>query len=196
MASEVQICNLALNKFGNISITSLEDATKEARACKVFYPLLRDEMLYEHPWNFAMKRADISAQLSDTPDFGYDYAYQLPADCLRVWELSDSDAEWEVESGELLVSQSENIYIRYIRKVTEAGRFSPSFVNCLGLRLAAELCTKLSDNKTLRETLLTELYKVAIPAAHRLNALEGNKKRHKDSQQLSEGNYSWQTEGR
>lgn len=196
MASEVQICNLALNKFGNLSITSLQDETKEARACKVFYPLMRDLLLTLAPWNFAMKRADISAQLSATPEFGFTHAYQLPTDCLRVWEVSGSDAEWEVESGELLISQEENIHIRYIRQVTETGRFSPLFVDCLSLRLAAELSTKLADDKSMRADLLTELNKIALPQAQSINSREGNKKRHKDAQEISAGNFSWQTEGR
>lgn len=196
MASEVQICNLALNKFGNLSITALTDETKEARACRVFYPIMRDLLLTLTPWNFAMTRADISAQLSDTPPFGFTHAYSLPPDCLRVWEVVDTDAEWEVESGELLITQDENIYIRYIKQVTETGRFSPLFVECLGLRLGAELSTKLADDKSMRADLLNELYTVALPQAQSINSKEGNKKRHKDAQSLDSGNYSWQTEGR
>jgi hypothetical protein len=196
-ASVVQICNLALMKFGNLSITSITAPTnKEERSCSVFYPLMRDEMVVAHPWNFAMKRADISAQLADTPSFGYDYAYQLPTDCLRVWELVDSKAEWVVESGQLLVSQDSEIYIRYIRQVLDPGLFSPSFVNCLATRLGAELAGKLSDDKAMRQALLQELYKVELPAAMWLNAIEGSKPRHTDEQSMDRGNFSWQAEGR
>lgn len=195
-ASVVQICNLALLKFGNVTITALTDATKEARACNVFYPLMRDEMIYAHPWNFAMKRADISAQLADAPAFGFDYAYTLPTDCLRVWELYGSDEEWVVESGQLLTNKEEEIYIRYIRRVEESGYFSPAFDNCLATRLGAELAAKLADDKAMRETLLSELYKITLPAAHALNAIEGNRPRHKDEQSMDKGNFAWQTEGR
>lgn len=214
-ASETQICNLALIKFGEKTINSLEDDTKEGRACKALYPLLREQMLSAHPWNFAMARADISAQLSDTPAFGYDYAYQLPSDCLRVWELYDqyadttsarvwysqsqlsknvsiSEDEWEVEGRELLTDRSENIYIRYIKDVTVTGHFPSMFVECLALRLAAELAVKLAESKSMRAELLNELDKVALPEARRLNAIEGNKKKHRDEQPLDEGNFSWQ----
>jgi len=193
--SEVQICNLALLKVGNLSITALTDATKEGRACNVLYPILRDELLAAHPWNFAMSRADISAQLVTTPVFQWDYAYTIPADCLRVWELYGTDAEWVVEGGELLTNQDEEIYIRYIKLVTETGRYSPSFANCLATRLGAELAGKLADNPKLRESLLQELYTKHLPDAYSLNAVEGNPPRHKDMQTLDKGNYSWQTEG-
>lgn len=195
-ASEVQICNLALLKFGTLTITSLNDSTKEARACKVLYPLMRDELLHAHPWNFAMKRADISAQLAATPAFEWDYAYTIPADCLRVWELYGTDAEWVVENGQLLTNQDEEIYIRYIFQVTTTGNFNPSFVNCLATRLGAELAAKLADDNKLRLSLLEELHKIQLPAAYTLNAIEGNRPQPKGEQPLDEGNFSWQTEGR
>lgn len=195
-ASEVQICNLALMKFGNLSISTLEDATKEARFCKVFYPLMRDELVYSHPWNFALRRADISAQLATTPAFEWSYAYTLPADCLRVWELYGTEDEWVVESGELLTNKEEEIYIRYIRQVTETGRFSPSFVNCLATRLGAEGAARLADDNKMRISLLEELYKIQIPAARIMNAMEGKRPARIDEQSIDNGNFSWQTEGR
>lgn len=194
--SEVQICNSALLKVGNLSITSLDDSNKEGRACKVLYPILRNELLAAHPWNFAMSRADISAQLAVTPAFQWDYAYTIPADCLRVWELYGSEAEWVVEGGELLINQDEEICIRYIKLVTETARFSPAFDNCLATRLGAELAGKLADNKNLRASLLEELFKKHLPDAYSLNAVEGNPPRHKDMQTLDMGNYSWQKVGR
>jgi len=194
-ASETQICNLALMKFGNISIASVDDDTKEARACKVFFPLLRDELVYSHPWNFAMKRADISASLTTTPAFGFDYAYTVPADCLRVWEFYGYDGDWVVENGILLTDADAEIYIRYIYQVTQAGKFNASFVQCLATRLAAELATKLSDDKNMRAALLSDLYKVEIPRAYALNAMEGTRPLHKDEQPLDKGNFAWQTEG-
>lgn len=194
--SVVEICNLALLNYGDITITSLEDATKQARTCKVFYPIMRDQLLYDHPWNFAMTRADISAQVATAPAFGFDYAYTLPSDCLRVWELSGSSAEWAVESGQLLTDQAEDIHIRYIKQVTETGRFNPAFVNCLGLFLGAKLAAKIADNSKVKAELLEELRKIALPSAHLLNAIEGNRPRHKDEQGMDSGNYSWQTQGR
>ncbi len=195
-ASEVQICNLALLKVGNLTITALTDSTKEARACNVFYPMMRNELMAAHPWNFAMHRADISAQLATAPAFQWDYAYTIPADCLRVWELYGTDAEWVVEGGELLTNQDEEIYIRYIKLVTETARFSAAFDNCLATRLGAELASKLADDANLRTALLTELYKIHLPEARALNAMEGNPPRHKNEQSLDQGNYSWQSEGR
>jgi len=194
--SEVQICNLALLKVGNLSITALTDATKEGRSCNVLYPLMRSEIMASHPWNFAMARADISAALVTAPVFGWDYAYTIPGDCLRVVELYGSDAEWVVEGAELLTNESEEIYIRYIKLITDTARYSPSFVSCFATRLAAELAGKLCDDKNLRASLLQELYKVELPNAYNLNTMEGNRPRSTDEQPLDTGNFTFQTEGR
>jgi len=194
-ASEVQICNLALLKFGDITIASLTEDTREGRSCKVLYPLMRDLMLYEHPWNFAMARADISAVISTPPAFQWDYAYTLPVDCLRVWELYGTDDEWQVEDGELKTNKESEIFIRYIKTVTPTGKFNPAFVNCLALRLGAELSAKIKGDSKKRQALLEELYRVELPKAHRLNAIEGNRMLEKGEQGLDRGNYSWQSHG-
>jgi len=215
MASEPEICNLALMKYGDKLISSIDDDTKEGRACKVLYPLMRDEIMYSHPWNFAMRRVDITGAIVTAPVFGYEFAYQLPPSCLRVWELFDPNLDttssrvwlsegqldkthvipedlWEVEDDKLLTNREEDVWIRYIFRVTETGKFNPAFVNCVATRLAAELAVYLAKSKTMRRELLDELDKVVLPAAMRLNAFEGNKRRHRDSQPMDEGNFSWQ----
>lgn len=194
-ASIVEICNMALYKVGNLSIASLEDETKEARACKVFWPLVRNEMLQAHPWNFAMARADISAELIPSPAFEWEYAYTLPADCLRVWELWGTEDEWIVEGNSLLTNKAEEIYIRYIKRLETSARYSPAFDVCLATRLGAELAGKLVNDRNLQLSLFDQLYKIHLPAAITLNAQEGRRPRSKREQPLDKGNFSWQREG-
>ena len=195
-ASAVQICNLGLLKFGDITIVSLTEDTREGRACAILYPQMRDLMLSTHPWNFAMKRADISADLVTTPAFQWDYAYTLPVDCLQVWELYGSTAEWQIENGTLLTNQETEIYIRYLKTFETTGTFSPSFVNCLALRIGAEMSAKIKGNSGKRAALLQELYQVELPRAYRLNAIEGNRVLTAGEQSMDNANYSWQYQGR
>jgi hypothetical protein len=195
-ASEVQICNLALLKFGSSSITSLTDGSVGANACKVLYPLMRDEIVSIHEWNFALKRADISSQLATAPAFGYEYAYQLPVDCIRVIELFGTEATWGREGNELLTDQEEDIYIRYIKKVTTTGDIPPAVVNCIAVRLAAELCAKIKEDKNMRLELLGELERSVLPEAFRLNAIEGNRALTEEEKPLSGQTFPWQIQGR
>ena len=156
---------------------------------------MRDLLLYNHPWNFALKRADISAQLSTTPAFEFDYAYTVPVDCLRVLELYGSDADWVIESGLLLTNQAEDIHIKYIRTVETTGSFNPGFVNCFATRLGAELAAKIKGDAKKRLALLKELIEIDLPAARRMNSIEGRRPLNKEAQGLDKGNFSWQTHG-
>lgn len=196
MASEVQICNLALLKFGNITINSLEDSTEQAQACKELYPLMRDELMSLHEWNFALGRADISSELANTPAFQYDHAYQLPVDCLRVVELYGTQAKWAREGNDFLTNQDEEIFIRYIKKATTTGDFSQVFVNSLAVRLAGELVAKIKEDKNMRLELLSELERVILPEAFRINAIEGNRELKQGEKSLDAQNYPWQSRGR
>ena len=86
--SEVEIANSALRKIGADRIASLNEDNKRARLCKDAIPLLRQEVLRSHPWNFAIDRIPL-AQLTTTPAGGFDFEYALPADVLRVLHISD-----------------------------------------------------------------------------------------------------------
>ena len=198
--SEVQICSMALLKFGDLVITSITSPTnKQERACAIYYPIMRDKLLYAHPWNFAVKRADISAIQAATPPFEWDYAYTLPANCLRVLELYGTTANWVVEGGALKTNLDSEIYIKYVEQVTASGRLSPTFVSCLSVLLGAELAAQMvggSEGSKKRLELLDELNRVELPLAYRLNSMEGNPILGVDEQPLDEGNYSWQTIGR
>lgn len=197
MATDIQICNLALLKFGDVTVTSITvPTTKEERACAVLYPIVRDLMLYSHPWNFAMARANITASVTTAPIFPENhYAYTLPTDCLRVWELYGSTAKWVSEGGTLITSQNADIYIRYIKQVTTTSLFNPAFVNCLATRLAADLAAKLSGDLKKRQSLLQELINIELPNAYQLNAIEGNRDLNDGEKPLDLGALSWQTEG-
>ena len=83
MASKVEICNLALQNVGANSITSLVEGTAEANECSLRYDTARLALLNMHIWNFAVKRAQL-ARLTATPEFNYNYKFQLPTDFLYM----------------------------------------------------------------------------------------------------------------
>ncbi len=195
MASQVQIVNLALLKFGSVSIQAITDTTPQARFANVLWTIVRDELLASYPWNFAMKRDTLDTPSVTEPEFEFDYKFTLPADCLRVWDLYDTDAIYVVEGGELYTSDDE-VYLKYIAKITDVSLYPPAFVRCLATALAAELCLKMTGDDKRAQGFKLELINVDIPRAYKLNAIEGNPSRHKNEQDLSQGNLSWQKDGR
>ncbi len=93
MASEVDICNLALGHLGdNATVASLDppEGSAQAEHCARFYPLARDAILELHDWNFATKRAQPAMIASPWPQWRY--AYVQPSDCLRVLAVLNPEA--------------------------------------------------------------------------------------------------------
>ncbi|MBF0188921.1 MAG: hypothetical protein HQL50_13445 [Magnetococcales bacterium] len=170
MASTVQICNLALSKIGEESITALSDNSQTARHCALLYEPMRDAVLQAHAWNFATSRVELGRS-TDTPAFGYAYNYALPADCVRVIQMEDPDTNYKVEGRNLLTDASEAKII-YIKSVTDPNQFTPLFIEALSARLAMELAIPITDSNTLTRSLV-QLYEAKIQEARQADATEG-----------------------
>jgi len=169
MASKVEICNRALEKLGAGSITSLADDTVEARACALLFDTARDAVLRRYAWNFAVKRTNLAA-LAAAPSWGFDAAYPLPADCLRVLEVQDDDA-WAVEEGNILSDVGDPIYIRYIAQITDTAQFDPLFVEALASKLAYEMAEHLTQSSTKKDQAAKDFAATLLEAA-RTDGLE------------------------
>jgi len=166
------ICNLALSKIGDQSITSLDDNTLESRFCKLFYPVVLAQVLMQNTWNFATVLSNLS-QNSVAPIFDWNYSYQLPADFARIvkfnsFSSTDAIANYEI-NGSTLLTDEEAASIAYISNAPNASTFTPSFVEVFALRLAAELAKPLAGSLDLKNQLLGE-FKVAIAEAGRIDA--------------------------
>lgn len=91
MASTVDICNLALAHLGddaNIASINPPEATPQAAHCARFYPIALNELLEQHSWSFATKRANL-ALLAETPPPTWLYVYALPSDHLNAARVLD-----------------------------------------------------------------------------------------------------------
>lgn len=101
-SDEITICNLAMGYIGEYEVSSSSD--DQYILCERYYDDAVKEVLCEHPWNEAKKRAYL-IQSSTDPLFGYDYRFAVPSDCLRVVRLGDGDNDWdfwEIENGYIL----------------------------------------------------------------------------------------------
>lgn len=83
MASDVDIANLALLYLETAPIVSFADSTETARSINNSYALLRDKLQRVFRWNFTRVYAQLPASTAQ-PLFEYEFAYQLPADYLRL----------------------------------------------------------------------------------------------------------------
>lgn len=93
MASDVDICNLALAHLGDSATVATIDppeGSAQAEHCSRFYPIARDALLEMHQWGFATRRAAL-AQLDNT-SASWAYCYAVPNNVLNVIAVLAPDA--------------------------------------------------------------------------------------------------------
>ena len=93
MASEVDICNLALGHLGdNATVASIDppEGSAQAEHCQRFYPIARDSLLELHNWNFATRRAQLAQVTCPWPE--WQYAYAQPANTINVLAIMPPQA--------------------------------------------------------------------------------------------------------
>jgi len=101
-ASEITLCNMALNLIGEPEIAAGDSGTTIYTRCEGLLDHARDEITMRHPWNEATKRVKIVEQ-AQQPISDYDYKYALPSDCLRVWKVDENwETDYRVEGSYLL----------------------------------------------------------------------------------------------
>lgn len=124
-------------------ITSLTDGSNNANAANDVFTEVRDDVLRAHNWNFATKRQKL-AQSSTAPTFEFDNAYPLPSDWLRTVSVHDNDAgagtvlfrEEEVADQGVILSSADELWIRYVYRVTDPNRMAADFRTAFAYELA------------------------------------------------------------
>ena len=170
MASVVQICNSALNQLGASSITALTDDSKNARLCNERYTTIRDAVFRAHPWNCLIKRVQL-AQDSDTPAWGFDYQYTLPADCLRILGIKDYNSDYKIEGRKLLISESE-VYLIYLAQITDVNELDVLLRETISAHLAQDIAYAITANLHVAN-LMAEKYQAKLSEARHADSSEG-----------------------
>ncbi len=169
--SKLDIINRALTKLGAKNISSLEEKSVEAELSNKTYKESLESLLSELDWNFALKETVL--QPADKKSLWRNGNYFiLPADVLKICQVSvPSDVVWSKE-GEYIFSQSSDFGILYISKCIEESLFPPYFKDALVYKLASDLCYPIT-NSTEKTMSFLELYKGEfLPIARTKNARE------------------------
>lgn len=173
--SEVAICNSAIVKLGGQRILSLDDNNPLARLMKEQYPLQRDDLLYSHPWKFAMKTY-APAEIAQPPGVSMPaYRFGLPTDCLRIIGTDSPADQWYVADGSLYVDRQFPV-IRYISKVEDVSKFTPGFSETLAAKLAYECSYSVVQSVSLKQQLEQE-YQAKLRQVRSFSAQEGSTQR-------------------
>jgi hypothetical protein len=167
----VGVCNLALTELGaaNPPITDLTDNTKTARACNRIYVEARDQVLRDHPWNFALKRLALAAN-TVAPIWEYTNAFDWPTGCLRIIEC-DTLEEWAVEGQQIVTDAAAPLNILYIDTVTDPTLFDAMFVDAYAAKIASIIAFDITASRSAAADMVA-LYAARLQQARLVDAQE------------------------
>lgn len=201
-ADEVAICNIALGWVGANLITSLDDDSTEAILCKATFEPLRDAVLEEREWTFAIKRiepAEVEVE-EDVEKYGFDKAFQIPGEVIRVCQVTRADSgviegstwdsgvprssrggtgmgrerriEWLREGEWIVANNAERVYARVIWRITDTTKFSPAFDQALAARMAMDFAVPLATSLKL-QTAMAAMYGEKLGLAASSDGMQG-----------------------
>ncbi len=158
--SEIDICNMALDYCGVRNITSLDEDTKESKKCRMWYDTVRKSLLLNINASFSIGRAILAEVANVKIAYGYEKAYALPTNCLRVLNLNrpTDDTYYQIEGNYLYCDDFHNsqVKIRYISDVKDVTKYDSEFCDCFALKLAEKICFPLTNDEQ-RENYLKQL---------------------------------------
>lgn len=168
--SQISICNSALGKVGAERISSIGQSVKSAELLNAIWDQVRDSVLRAHPWNFAIKRVTLAPN-STTPDFGYDFQYDKPNDCLRILDPDPDDVDFQIEGDQILTDEA-TLDLRYIWRNEDESEWDSCFAEAFAWRLAREIAYSLTQSAAL-VTACDASYKEALQEARTMDGMEG-----------------------
>ncbi len=136
-SSWVDVINGALIELGVSQIFTLQDTSKQARLGVQRFPFSRDEVLRMKPWKSAAARAQLPL-LSQAPAFGYQYAYQLPIDYIRMIR-AHPDVQFFKIQGRTLLCNVSPAQIIYVASPSSPVELDPLLSEAISLNLARKI---------------------------------------------------------
>lgn len=159
MASETEICNLAISHLGvGKEIQNIEtDNSDEAAACRRFFDTARDATLRDSNWPFATKIATL-ALVEEEPNDEWAYSYRYPTDCLKVRRIlsgsrndtQSTRARYRVarDSGGLLIySDTTDAEVEYTVREEDPQVYPPDFMMAFSYRLAHYIAPRVAGGE-------------------------------------------------
>lgn len=197
MSSKTDIANQALSRIGSKTIMDMDDDTSVgARTVKNIFELSVREISRRHWWNFLGARREL-ARLTAGPEFGFEYQYPIPTDCLRLKtvnmiEVWDNPERYQLEGRNILTNEAA-CKITYVRYDEDPTRYDPLFIEALVILLASKMAITIRQDENLSRSFKDEYERMALPAAKKANGQEQHSDRiliSRDSRWIAARRYS------
>lgn len=176
MATKLGLWNRALNKIAELKISGLGEDSVNKRLLESNYDDDRRALLEMHSWRFARKLEVL--QLATAPPFGYDNAFQLPNDFIRIVYFNNIDPEYRETklfeiNGQEIHTDQDSAKITYIRDLDSPGLFTGGFTDALATYMANNICYNRTKDQGLMDRMDTRFEK-ALSRAKRADANGSN----------------------
>lgn len=148
MASEVDICNIALSHLGDsATVTSIDppEGSAQATHCQRFYPVSRDSLQELHTWGFCTRREPLALLSNTVPE--WQYVYAAPAGVLNYISILAADAPNDYSQDFPLAYTQQGIVN------TGQGMYTPQQFAVETLSDGTEVIYTNQENATLRYTV-------------------------------------------
>jgi hypothetical protein len=170
--TKTDICNYALSLIGEQVATDIENEDEGQHAVwanRLYLPTKR-EVLRMHTWGCARARVELAAQTAG-PEFGYAFAYALPADCLRIVTINDIDPNdvshyvYERIGGSIYTDE---VFLKldYVSANVTEDRLDALLAQCIYFLLASKLAWAIQQARTLREEMKAEFERALTEARY------------------------------
>lgn len=185
ISDEVSIFNLALNAIGGRSnLSSTTERAREAEVCRLWYPVVRDQILAAAPWPSCkdFKRLSVLKVRTDKPwvtgdpEPGYNMVYSAPVDMLHPRFLTDF-AKFTVTSysGNIKAINTNEVdaIMCYTRRNYVVGSWESELQMAIAYGLAANIAMPITG-KPQRAQLLIQQANDLVMTARQAAANEGD----------------------
>lgn len=188
MASQTEICNSALTLLGADTINAITDQGNSARALNAVWNIERDSELRKNLWKFSITRTNLPALANSPANGPYTAQFELPAGCLRVLQVGNSNFDWPgvdlsdfrsgptnddyiIEGGMVLTNLAPPISIRYVQQIIDPTLWDACFCVAFAARIARRACFRITQSSSKEKDCIAE-YMTAIQDGIRANAFE------------------------
>jgi hypothetical protein len=166
------VVNLGLLMAGKDPITDIDDTDTTSSRCRLIYHPLRDAVLRDHLWNFAIARKEL-AQNAPAPVSGFAFGYKRDDLDLRVLGVNDNPyAVWQVE-GRDIVTDETAVVAKYVQRVGNPDLWDALFVSMFSTFLGSRFALMFSHDAAFSLKLL-EQYMLLKNDAQAADGQEGS----------------------
>lgn len=176
-ATKLGLYNEALGHLMERRLSSLSEAREPRRVLDDYWDRVVGHCLGRHFWKWAKRVVSVDASTIVTPQFGWQYAFDLPTDWIRTYQVSAEETftpplwDYAEEAGFIFASYTP-LFVSYISNDPtygmDMGKWPDFFSDYVALRLATQACKRITSKPDLlqgAEGLMKEENRARLRAA-------------------------------